>query len=101
MTKQRQQAIDPAVAALMSLAEQKKIDRGAAVPRKKVTLNLPINLVNAIRQEAFTLTKHKRRGFSDFVIVLLQFAWDAYRAGDLEIELQPAAVEMRITAVKK
>ena len=101
MITQRQQAIDPAVAGLLAQAEQNKIARGAEISRQKVTLNLPTRLVSAIRQEAFSLTKHKRRGFSDFMFVLLQYGWDAYQAGKLEIMLQPTTVEMRITAAKK
>jgi hypothetical protein len=101
MTKQRRQPIDPAVAGLLAQAERKKLARGVAVPRQKVNLNLPTNLVSAIKEEAFALTGHKRRGFSDFATILLQHGWDAYQAGDLEIELQPATVEVRITAVKK
>lgn len=101
MTKQRQTAIDPAVAALLTHADQKKTNQGARVTRTKVNFNLSANLVDAIREEAFRLTGHRRRGFSDFVLILLQHGWNAYQAGDLEIELQPATVEMRITVVRK
>ena len=73
----------------------------AGVSRQKVNLNLPSGLTNAIRQEAAALTGHRRRGFSDLMTVLLQYGWEAYQSGELEIELQPVAVEMRIKAVKK
>lgn len=101
MSKQRRQALDPAVAGLMAQAEEKRQARNGTVARHKVTFNLPDNLVNAIRREALDLTGHKRRGFSDLVTVLLQHGWNAYQVGDLKIEMKPATIETRITAAKK
>lgn len=98
----RQQGIDPAVAGLLVQVEQRQMRRGAGgVVRQKVNLNLPSALTNAIRLEAAALTGHKRRGFSELMAVLIQYGWDAYQAEQLEIELKPVAVEMRIVAVKK
>lgn len=99
--RQRQEPLDEAVAALLTQAEKKKQARGGTVARQKTTVNLPDNLVDAIRQEAFNLTGHKRRGFSDLVTVLLRYGWEAYQAGDLTLEMQPAAVELRIMVAKK
>ncbi|RLC76900.1 MAG: hypothetical protein DRJ03_22345 [Chloroflexi bacterium] len=101
MSNKRQQGIDPAVAELLVQAENRKALHSGGAIRQKVNLNLPSNLANAIRQTAFALTGHKRRGFSDLAVVLLRYGWEAYQAGELEIELQPVAVEMRIKAVKK
>lgn len=98
----RQGGIDPAVAGLLVQAESRRAGRnGGELKKQKVNLNLPASLTNAIRAEAFALTGHKRRGFSDLVIVLLRHGWAAYQAGELKIEMQPVAVEMKIAAVKK
>ncbi len=98
----RQQGIDPAVADLLVQAERRQVQRGGTgVTWQKVNLNLPANLTNAIRLEAAALTGHKRRGFSNLMAILIQAGWDAYQSGELEIELKPVAVEMRIVAVEK
>jgi len=52
--------------------------------------------MEAIREEAAQLVKHRRRGFADLVTVLLEYGWEAYLRGDLDVELRPAAVSLRI-----
>ena len=101
MSKKRQTGIDPAVADLLVQAENRQAMRSGGAIRQKVNLNLPSNLANAIRQKAFALTGHKRRGFSDLVVILLRHGWEAYQAGELEIELKPSVIEMRITVAEK
>ncbi len=97
----RQQTLDPAVLAALGEAEKKREARGWAVQKQKVNVNLPVDLVTAIKQEAVSLTGHRRRGFSDLVTVLLRYGWEAYQAGDLEVETRPVKVEVRIVAAKK
>jgi hypothetical protein len=92
----RQQTIDPAVMAALTDAERKREARGGEVQRQKVNVNLPLILVTAIKQEATSLTGHRRRGFSDLVTVLLQYGWKAYQAGELKLGVQAVRVEMRI-----
>jgi len=99
---ERRQAIDPAVLAAFSEAEKKTVSRkNGAVKKRKVNVNLPCALVDTIKRESTALTGHGRRGFSDLVAVLLAYGWEAYRAGDLKIELRPATVETKIVAAKK
>jgi hypothetical protein len=65
--------------------------------RKAYKLTLPVSLKEAIHREAARLTGHKRRGLSDFVTILLEYGWEAYIDGKLEVELQPEVVQRRIT----
>lgn len=95
----RQQGIDPAVVAALEAADKKRGSRSGITQRQKVNVNLPAGLVMAIKQEAITLTGHRRRGFSDLMAVLLQYGWTAYQVGDLELEMQAVTVEMRIVSV--
>jgi len=96
----RQQGIDPAVLAALDASDKKRQGKRGVAQRQKVNVNLPANLVMAIKQEAISLTGHRRRGFSDLMAVLLQYGWEAYQAGDLELEMQAVTIEMRIVSVE-
>lgn len=85
--------LDPHVQATLRQAAR-KLGEGE---RKQYNLTLPTDLMEAIREEAARLVKHRRRGFADLVTVLLEYGWEAYLRGDLDVELRPAAVSLRIT----
>ena len=68
---------------------------------KKVTIRLPANLVEDVKREAHRLTGHKRRGFQDFVAVLLRYGWNAYLDGELIVEMQPTVVQRRIVVASE
>ena len=95
----RRQAVDPAVANLLTEGRQRKARRRGETPKDdlaKVTVRLPADLLGAIKAEAHDLTGHQRRGFQDLLGVLVRWGWDAYQSGALEVELQPRTVERRI-----
>lgn len=87
-------SLDPNVQAVIEQSAR-LVNGGQPV---RITVDLPPGLAEAVRAEAFRLTGHKRRGLSDFVAVLIEHGWQAYKAGELEIELQATAVQHRIVA---
>jgi hypothetical protein len=90
--------IDPAVQKTIQDAQE----RWGGKQTEKVTIRkVPSTLASALRGEGARLTGHKRRGFSDLVVALLEYAWAAYQNGEVEIELQPTTVEHRIKLVKE
>lgn len=96
----RRQAIDQAVAGIIAGDSKKRAANGAS-DLCKVNVRLPVDLVDEIKGEAHRLTGHKRRGFSDLLALLLRHGWDAYQAGELELETKPARVELRIVKAQK
>jgi hypothetical protein len=88
--------VDPHVRSVINKARKRWGGNGE---RKAYKLTLPVSLKKAIHQEAARLTGHKRRGLSDLVTVLLEYAWDAYTEGELEVQLQPTVVQHRIARV--
>lgn len=100
---ERRTPVDPAVVAAITEATRKRETRKrrATATRRKVNLNLPVALVDAIKQESIAMTGHKRRGFSDLVTLLLEYGWDAHKAGDLELETKSVTVELRIVKAPK
>jgi hypothetical protein len=90
--------IDPDVQKTIQHAQQ----RWRGNETEKITIRkVPSSLASALRGEGARLTGHKRRGFSDLVVALLEYAWVAYQDGEVEIELQPTAVEHRIKLVRE
>ena len=89
--------LDPHVQATLQQAAR-RLGQGE---RRQYNLSLPEDLMESIRAEAAALVGHKRRGFADLVTVLIEHGWTAYQAGELEVELQPTAVQMQIVGVKK
>jgi hypothetical protein len=64
----------------------------------KITVRVPASLAAAIQSEAYALTHHKRRGFQDLVTIFLHYGLEAYRKGNLEVELASRIVEYRIVS---
>ena len=64
----------------------------------KLTVRIPPDLKTRIRQEAYALTHHKRRGVQDLIVVFLRYALDAYERGELEVTLSEKVVSYGIVA---
>lgn len=64
----------------------------------KITVRLPTPLVEQLRQQAYQLTGHRRRGFQDLLAVCANHGLAAALDGDLTIELEPQATVLRIVA---
>jgi hypothetical protein len=63
---------------------------------RQCNVQLPADLVEDIKQEAYTLTGHKRRGFSDLLAACARYGWGAYQRGELKIERQPTVISYRL-----
>ena len=89
--------IDPSVQAVQQRTA--RLVHGRETKAYKVIL--PRALAEAIHAEATALTRHQRRGWSDLVTALLQYAWKAYQDEEVEIELQAVATRHRIVLAKE
>ena len=63
---------------------------------KQCNVQIPTDLVEELRAEAYHLTGHRRRGFSDLLSIFARYGWEAYQRGDLEIERQPKVVSYNL-----
>lgn len=59
-------------------------------------VQLPTNLVSALKSEAHRLTGHKKRGFSNLLAICARCGWDVYQRGELAVERQPQVISYRL-----
>ncbi len=74
----------------------KAISQDGKTPLKQCNVQLPIDLVDALKAEAHRLTGHRRRGFSDLLAVCARYGWEAYQRGDLTVERQATSIAYRL-----
>jgi hypothetical protein len=63
---------------------------------RQCNVQIPKDLVEELRVEAYRLTGHRRRGFSDLLSIFARYGWEAYQRGDLEIERRPKVVSYNL-----
>lgn len=71
----------------------------------KITVRIPIWLKNRLKDEAYNLTRHRRRGLQDLVSIFLEYALESYTGEDeqvdaLRLKTTEKTVEVRIARAR-
>jgi len=65
---------------------------------RQCNITLPTDLIAEIKAEAYRLTGHQRRGFSELVSICARYGWAAYQRGELSVERKPKVITYQIVA---
>lgn len=68
---------------------------------RQYNVRLPVDLMEAIRDEGSRLTGNRRAGLSQLLAICAEYGWEAYRRGELVVEQEPLVTTYRLVRGKR